>query len=190
MANECRCFASNECKEIKYQILNGYENYCVTSEGKVYKLKNPIDEGVAAVTPANADMNDIIIDAKELKYVNDVNKKAIMIYLKTIGGNGKKKTVRRKLNIIIGNALHEYSQQPENKGKFIQYVHIDGDYTNNKLENLKPKRIVAPPKYHQKGYTYYDNRKKYLVRKVKYGKRVFVGLFDTEEQAKQAYENA
>ena len=122
--------------------------------------------------------------------MNDEKKKAIMIYLIAIGDDGKKMRVRRKLNIIIGNALHEYSQQPENKGKCFQYVHIDGDYTNNKLENLKPKRIVTPPKYHHKGYTYYDNRKKYLVRKVKDGKRVFIGLFDTEEQAKQAYESA
>lgn len=70
--------------------------------------------------------------------------------------------------------------------------HIDGDRKNNNIENL---RVVTHQQNHfnrttAKGYYWHKGSKKWEARITVDGKRYYIGSFDTEEEARQAYLNA
>jgi hypothetical protein len=70
--------------------------------------------------------------------------------------------------------------------------HIDGNRSNNRIENLR--EVTRMENLHNrtkaKGYTFCNTRKKYVAQlKINY-KRHFLGYFDTAEEAREAYVKA
>jgi hypothetical protein len=70
--------------------------------------------------------------------------------------------------------------------------HIDGNKQNNSLENL---RIVSNIENHwnmpkAKGYSWCKNMNKFRATIKKDYKQIYLGCFDTEEEARQAYLDA
>jgi len=75
---------------------------------------------------------------------------------------------------------------------------IDGDYTNLKFKNIRQatrsdtryKRSEPHGKNKLIGCHYCNTKKKYVSQTTKNGKRIFLGYFNTPEEAHQAYVNA
>jgi len=74
--------------------------------------------------------------------------------------------------------------------------HIDGNRTNNKIENLRAATITQnnqnsklriTSKTGFKGVTYIASRKKYWARVIAFKRQYSLGYFDTPEQAHEAY---
>jgi hypothetical protein len=74
--------------------------------------------------------------------------------------------------------------------------HIDRDKTNNRIENLRPatrgqnvvnSRVRSDNPYGYKGVTYHKATGKYAAQTMKDQVRVHIGLFETPEQAAEAY---
>lgn len=77
-----------------------------------------------------------------------------------------------------------YGQLPKN-----QIDHIDGNMLNNKIENL---RDVTSAQNHWNrkkvtGYSFYKHKNKYQSQIYANGKSIFLGNFDTPEEARAAY---
>lgn len=88
--------------------------------------------------------------------------------------------------------LYVYGKWPE---KFLD--HIDGDRLNNSIENLRPatasqnqhnKSVGKHNKLGIKGVSRQGRKFRAMIRTP--GKHVTLGLFDTAEEAKQAYDRA
>ena len=90
-----------------------------------------------------------------------------------------------KLHNVVWN--WHFGEIPE--GKTVD--HIDGDKSNNQINNL---RLATARQQqlnrNQKGYYWNKKHKKWKARHKKNGRRVFLGLFNTEEEARAAYLNA
>ena len=76
---------------------------------------------------------------------------------------------------------------PENKSCV---DHIDGDKTNNNLNNLRWATTSqnAMNRKNTKGYYYNKKAKKYLAQIVLHGKSIHLGVFETEAEAASAYD--
>lgn len=77
-------------------------------------------------------------------------------------------------------------------GQDNQIDHIDANRLNNSVDNL---RIVTNQENHfnqptAKGYYFHKSHNKFLAKIKLDGKTIFLGYFDKEEDAKQAYLNA
>lgn len=69
--------------------------------------------------------------------------------------------------------------------------HIDGDRTNNKIDNLREvTKQENSFNTKAKGYTFNKRNNKYQAQIAVNYKRIYIGLFNTEEEAKQAYLDA
>ena len=94
--------------------------------------------------------------------------------------DGKKKT--KKVHRLVAEAfLPDYSVE-------LDVDHIDRDKLNNNLSNLR----MATRQQNQfnttaKGYTWHKPNQKWLAQIMKDGKQHYLGLFTTEEDARQAY---
>jgi hypothetical protein len=76
--------------------------------------------------------------------------------------------------------------------KVADYIdHIDGNKTNNKIDNLRSvthqKNMFNLTK--AKGY-YFSKHNKFIAQIMRSGKRIYLGSFNTEQEARQAYLDA
>jgi len=76
-----------------------------------------------------------------------------------------------------------------------QIDHINGNRSDNRIENLREvsARMNACNRPHHRqgripGYTWDKSRKKYMSRAWVNGKKIFLGRFDTKEEAIQTYQ--
>jgi len=84
---------------------------------------------------------------------------------------------------------HQFIWYWVNKEIVEQIDHIDGNRLNNSISNL---RAVNNQQNHfnmtkAKGYSYCNKRRKYQSSIFKSGKRIYLGSFDNEQEARQAY---
>ena len=90
-----------------------------------------------------------------------------------------------RLHNVIWN--WHFGEIPE--GKTVD--HIDGDPTNNRIDNL---RLATPRQQNlncnRKGYSWCKRSKKWQVLHRKNGRQLFLGRYNTEEEARTAYLNA
>ena len=96
--------------------------------------------------------------------------------------NGKKKTYR--VNRLVALT---FIANPDNK----QMVdHIDGNKVNNNVNNLRwaTNSENQMNNKNTKGYTYNKRAKKYHAQIKLHGKNIFLGLFETEAEARNAYD--
>ena len=79
--------------------------------------------------------------------------------------------------------LH-YGKLPEN-----QIDHIDGNRSNNKIDNLRDvtNQHNQWNRVNAKGYVWSKQHKKFMARVRLNGKNIHIGLFDTTEEAHNAY---
>lgn len=72
---------------------------------------------------------------------------------------------------------------------FVELDHIDTDRSNNKISNLRiaHRQLQNRNRSNTKGYTWDPKRNKWLVRIFINRKGIYVGRFDTEDEAKEAY---
>lgn len=75
---------------------------------------------------------------------------------------------------------------------FDELDHIDGNTLNNKISNLRiaTRQLQNRNKQSTKGYFFDKSRNKWLSRIFIDRKPIYLGRFDTEEEAKQAYLNS
>ena len=103
---------------------------------------------------------------------------------KVINIGGKKYLLHRIISMLfLGLNIDDTKQHID---------HIDVNRQNNNLENL---RIVTQQQNNwnrtkAKGYCFNKIANKFQVRIMKDGKAIYLGLFETEEEARQAYLNA
>ena len=114
---------------------------------------------------------------KTMKQFNDRGYKLI-----TIRGNKKVKVHR-----VVFKA-HNLSWNITDTSKLNQIDHIDRVRNNNKIENLQ----VATAQQNQfnknaKGYSYNKRDNKYQAQIVRDGKQIYLGYFDKEDDAREAY---
>ena len=78
----------------------------------------------------------------------------------------------------------EYGKPPVN-----QIDHINGDRTDNRIENLRdvPHKINHQNRTTAKGYTWSNQHGKWKASIKKDYKHIHLGLFDTEQEARDAY---
>jgi hypothetical protein len=98
---------------------------------------------------------------------------------------------------MVHRVIYELLKGNIPKGYFID--HIDRNKSNNKIENL---RLVTPKqncynsdarpnnKLGTKGVHYHKNKNKYQAQIKDNGVAIYLGQFDTPEEAKEAYEKA
>tara|TARA_R110000868_G_C10462379_1_gene727516 strand:+ start:35 stop:547 length:513 start_codon:yes stop_codon:yes gene_type:complete len=67
--------------------------------------------------------------------------------------------------------------------------HRDGNPSNNRIENLRvtTKQGNSWNQVRAKGYTWHERAQKWQAQIEVKGKKFFLGLFDTEEEARQSY---
>jgi hypothetical protein len=71
---------------------------------------------------------------------------------------------------------------------FIELDHKDTNPNNNKIDNLRiADRLLQNRNRNSKGYTWDSKRNKWLVRIFINRKPIYIGRFDTEEEARTAY---
>jgi hypothetical protein len=87
---------------------------------------------------------------------------------------------------------HQFAFYYKYKKIVEQIDHKDGDRTNNKIDNLREvtHRQNTLNKVKVKGYYFNKNRKKYVAEIGVDYKRIYLGYFNTEQEARQAYLDA
>lgn len=77
-----------------------------------------------------------------------------------------------------------YGELPKN-----QIDHIDGDKTNNRIENLRDvtHQVNGWNRLKAKGYSWHKGREKFISHITLNKKLIHLGFFDTAEQARAAY---
>jgi len=92
----------------------------------------------------------------------------------------------------LGHILAWYLHYNEVINISMEIDHIDGNRSNNKIENL---RIITPQQnrfnnHTCKGYYYHKTNKKWNAQIKVNRKNIYIGTFNTEQEARQAYLNA
>lgn len=109
--------------------------------------------------------------------------------LKTIGPTGYYTTTFKYNKKQYFIKSHQFIWYYVNKEIVEQIDHIDGNPLNNSISNL---RAVNNQQNHfnhtkAKGYTYCNKRRKYQSSIFKDGKKIHLGSFELEEDARNAY---
>jgi len=93
-------------------------------------------------------------------------------------------------NIFIHHIVYYYAHNKIVEAPFL-IDHINGIKTDNRIENLREltnQKNTFNTK--AKGFHWIDRLKKYMVQIQKDGIKIYLGLYDTEQEAKQAYIDA
>jgi len=143
-----------------WKKIENYEDYFISNLGRVKSTKN----------------NKI----KYLKLcVNSEGYYAVKLFQ-----NGKGKMI--KVHRLIAKAFID------NPNNHLCVDHIDGDRKNNNLDNLR--WVTNQQNQHNrtkaKGYTWHKKANKWMSQININNKKIHLGYFDNEEDARQAYLNA
>lgn len=155
--------------EIIWKDIPGYEGiYQVSNLGKVKSLDR--------IDYANRKLKGQYLAGSKDKFYSSV-----VLYK-----NAKSKTYRIHLLMAMAFLNHVPS-------RMYHVDHIDGDSFNNSLDNI---RVVTARENSQNtnkkprlGYSFYPSRNKYKSQAYYNNKSVFLGYFDTEQEARDAYNN-
>jgi len=144
----------------EFRLIPNHKDYMVSNLGKIKSLKY----------------------GKEKILVAPPNKEGYSTACLRVDGIAKVQTVHK----LVAMAFLNHTPN----GITMVVDHIDGDKSNNNLENLRVVSNKENTTRYRKGYYFCKQKQKYHVRTQVNLKDIHIGFYDSEEEAREAYINA